>query len=150
MGRKTLKTAVVAILLVFAICSSLVVFVACNDGDENSGTEMTSEELFAFYRQEIIDMGYTIFREEWEYEEHGVVFEWAIAGVVSEFDTDIAIVAYAKTEQDAQTYVNNWLDSMGISMEEINEVTGGWRVIIEGRLIFVGLEDTVDTLAELR
>lgn len=48
MKSKTLKTAVVAILLVFAICSSLVVFAACNDGDENSGTEMTSEELLRF------------------------------------------------------------------------------------------------------
>lgn len=148
MGRKTLKTAVVAILLVLAICSSLVVFAARNDGDGNSGSEMTSEELFAFYRQEIVDMGYTIFREEWEYEEHGVVFEWAIAGIVSELDIDDAIVAYAKTEQDAQTYVNNWLDSTGISMEEFNELSG-WH-IIEGRLVFCGLEDTVNTLAELR
>lgn len=110
---------------------------------------MTSEELFAFYRQEIVDMGYTIFREEWEYEEHGVVFEWAIAGIVSEFDTDIAIVAYAKTEQDAQMYVNNMLDSTGISMEEFNELSG-WHIIIEGRLLFCGFEDTVNTLAELR
>lgn len=94
-------------------------------------------------------MGYTIFREEWEYEEHGVVFEWAIAGIVSEFDTDIAIVAYAKTEQDAQMYVNNMLDSTGISMEEFNELSG-WRIIIEGRLVFCGLEETVNTLAELR
>ena len=36
MGRKTLKTAVVAILLVLAICSSLVVFAACNDGEETA------------------------------------------------------------------------------------------------------------------
>lgn len=147
-GGKTLKTAVVAILLVLAICSSLVVFAACNEEGGDTGTEMTSEELFAFYRQEIVDMGYTIFREEWEYEEHGVVFEWAIAGIVSELDIDDAIVAYAKTEQDAQTYVNNWLDSTGISMEEFNELSG-WH-IIEGRLVFCGLEDTVNTLAELR
>lgn len=149
MGRKTLKTAVVAILLVLAICSSLVVFAACNDEGGDGSTEMTSEELFAFYRQKIVDMGYTIFREEWEYEEHGVVFEWAITGIVSEFDTDIAIVAYAKTEQDAQMYVNNMLDSTGISMEEFNELSG-WHIIIEGRLVFCGFEDTVDTLAELR
>lgn len=110
---------------------------------------MTSEELFAFYRQKIVDMGYTIFREEWEYEEHGVVFEWAIAGIVSELDIDDAIVAYAKTEQDAQMYVNNMLDSTGISMEEFNELSG-WHIIIEGRLVFCGFEDTVNTLAELR
>ena len=67
---------------------------------------MTSEEFCACYRQEIVDIGYTIFREEWEYEEHGVVFEWAIAGIVSELDIYDAIVAYAKTEQDAQMYVN--------------------------------------------
>ena len=115
----------------------------------NSGSEMTSEELFAFYRQKTVDMGYTIFREEWEYEEHGVVFEWARTGIVSEFDTDIAIVAYAKTEQDAQMYVNNMLDSTGISMEEFNELSG-WHIIIEGRLVFCGFEDTGNTLAELR
>lgn len=148
-GGETLKTAVAAILLVLAICSSLVVFAACNEEGGDTGTEMTSEEFFAFYRQEIVDMGYTIFREEWEYEEYGVVFEWAIAGIVSEFDTDIAIVAYAKTEQDAQMYVNNMLDSTGISMEEFNELSG-WHIIIEGRLVFCGLEDTVNTLAELR
>ena len=56
-GGETLKTAVVAILLVLAICSSLVVFAACNEEGGGTGTEMTSEELFAFYRQEIVDMG---------------------------------------------------------------------------------------------
>ena len=151
MKSKTSKTVVVAILLALSVCICLPVFVACNDGDGNSGTDdMTSEELFAFYRQEIVDMGYTIFREEWDYEEHGVVFEWAIVGLVSELDIDDAIVAYAKTEQDAQTYINAFLDSVGMSMDEFNEVTGGWRIIIEGRLIFIGLEDTVKALAELR
>lgn len=38
MGRKTLKTAVVAILLVLAIFSSLVVFAACNEEGGDTGS----------------------------------------------------------------------------------------------------------------
>ena len=103
MKSKTLKTVVVAILLAFSVCMCLPVFVACNDGDGNSGADMTSEELFAFYRQEIVDMGYSIaleYKGTPPDDESGISQEWYIHGNIDVYSDDEIEVMMLTSEDD--------------------------------------------------
>ena len=73
---------------------------SCN---ESTGTEMTSEELFAFYRQEIVDMGYSI---AWAYngtpsdDESGIRQEWYIHGNIDVYSEDEVEVMLLTSEDD--------------------------------------------------
>ena len=109
MGRKTLKTAVVAILLVLAICSSLVVFAACNEEGGDTGSQMTSEELFAFYRQEIVDMGYSIalaYKGTPSDDESGISQEWYIHGNIDVYSEDEVEVMMLTSEDDLDKMIS--------------------------------------------
>ena len=155
MGRKTLKTAVVAILLVLAICSSLVVFAACNDEGGDGSTEMTSEELFAFYRQKIVDMGYSIalaYKGTPSDDESGISQEWYIHGNIDVYSEDEVEVMMLTSEDDLDKMISALCNEAGVSdFEEFNDMLNavGKKMIVNGCVLVGGTAATVDSLAAI-
>lgn len=154
MKSKTSKTVVVAILLALSVCMCLPVFVACNDGDGNSGTDdMTSEELFAFYRQEIVDMGYSIaleYKGTPPDDESGISQEWYIHGNIDVYSDDEIEVMMLTNEDDLDKMISALCNEAGVSdFEEFNDLLNAVdkKMIVDGCVIIVGTAATADALA---
>lgn len=156
MGRKTLKTAVVAILLTLTVCACLPILAACNEEGGDTGTEMTSEELFAFYRQKIVDMGYLFYclgiKGTPSDDESGISQEWYIHGNIDVYSEDEVEVMMLTSEDDLDKMISALCNEAGVSdFEEFNDMLNavGKKMIVNGCVLVGGTAATVDALAAI-
>lgn len=114
---------------------------------------MTSEELFAFYRQEIVDMGYSIalaYKGTPSDDESGISQEWYIHGNIDVYSDDEIEVMMLTSEDDLDKMISALCNEAGVSdFEEFNDMLNavGKKMIVNGCVLVGGTAATVDALA---
>ena len=116
---------------------------------------MTSEELFAFYRQKIIDMRYSValeYKGTPSDDESGISQEWYIHGNIDVYSEDEVEVMMLTSEDDLDKMISALCNEAKVSdFEEFNDMLNavGKKMIVNGCVLVGGTAAAVDALAAI-
>lgn len=114
---------------------------------------MTSEELFAFYRQKIIDMRYSValeYKGTPSDDESGISQEWYIHGNIDVYSEDEVEVMMLTSEDDLDKMISALCNEAKVSdFEEFNDMLNavGKKMIVNRYVLVGGTAAAVDALA---